>query len=287
MSTVLVTGAAGAVGARLLPALREAGWRIRALVHRRPVAAADERVAGDLLDEDSLRAAAAEVDAVVHLAAVTHARRAGVYDRVNREGTAALARAARAAGVRRFVHVSTRAIAREGGAYSRSKAEAEEVVRRFLPEATIVRLPEVFGAGGTEGADAILAAASTGRPVLIVGDGSQELRPVHVADVVSALVAALTSPAAPGRTYTLGGEATTVRGFAEAAVAAHGGRSRVVSIPEPLVLAASVAARIVPLPLYPDQLARLRAPKSEPDDRSGEDLGFAPRPFVDVLAGAS
>jgi NADH dehydrogenase len=274
--TVLVTGAAGGLGRALLPALRDRGWTVRALVHRRPVAGADEQFAGDLGDAASLERAAAGVDAVLHLAARTHARRAADYVEANVEGTRRLL----AAGVPRFLHVSTRAIGEGGGGYSESKRAAERLVEGSGAAWTIVRLPEVYGAGSAEGVDAIIDSARKGGVIPVVGRGDDEVCPVHVDDVTVALAAALDAP--PGRTYTLAGECTTTRAFAEACVA-HFGGGRIVSVPVAAVRALSLAARVAPLPLYPDQLARLRAPKPPPTPEAGPDLGFAPRPLRDGL----
>jgi hypothetical protein len=44
-----------------------------------------------------------------------------------------------------------------------------------------------------------------------------------------------------------------------------------------------LAARFLPLPFYPDQLARLRAPKPPPSPEAAADLGFAPRPLREGL----
>jgi NADH dehydrogenase len=280
---VLVTGAAGGVGRSLLPALDAAGWRTRALVRRRPVTGADEAVPGDLRDGASLAAAVRGADSVVHLAAVTHARSARAYEAVNVAGTRNLLAAARSAGIRRFVHVSTRAVDPAGGAYSRSKAEAERVVREAGVPFTIVRLPEVYGAGGREGVDDVIARARAGRPVPIVGDGSHEVCPVALADAVAALVGALDAEAALGNTYTLAGECMTVRTFAERCAAIFGSRIRLVRVPVPAVAALAALARFVPLPLYPDQLARLRTPKASASDAARSDLGFRPRPLEEAL----
>ncbi len=129
-STILVTGASGALGDRLVPLLRSRGYTVRALVHTQPVAGADELARGDLLDAASLDDAVAGTDAVLHLAARTHARSTADYRLVNVTGTENLARAAAAAGTRRFVYVSTRAISADGGGYSVSKRDAEAVVAR-------------------------------------------------------------------------------------------------------------------------------------------------------------
>jgi nucleoside-diphosphate-sugar epimerase len=274
--TVLVTGAAGGLGRALIPVLRSRDWRVRALVHRRAVEAADEQVAGDLGDAASLRAGATGADAVLHLAARTHARRTADYFEANVEGTRRLL----AAGVPRFVHVSTRAIGEGGGGYSDSKRQAEQLVERSGAEWTIVRLPEVYGAGGAEGVDRIIDGARRGGAIPLVGAGTDEICPVHVDDVTAALAAALDAPA--GRTYTLAGECMTTRAFADACVGMFGG-GRVVRVPVAALRALGVASRVAPLPLYPDQLARLRAPKPPPSPEAGPDLGFAPRPLRDGL----
>ncbi len=283
---VFVTGAAGAIGARLLPALRAAGWRTRVLVHRREVEDADEQVRGDLADAASLRTGATGAAAVLHLAARTHARREGEYRAINVDGTARMLAAARDAGVDRFVHVSTRAISPQGGAYSRTKLEAEDLVRAAPVEHAIVRIPEVYGAGGREGVDDMLRRAARGSAIPVVGRGADVLCPVHVDDVTGPLVEALSAPAAAGRTYTLAGECHTAREVAEACASAYGARARTVGVPAPVVRLACAGARFLPLPLYPDQLARLRAEKPAPSPEAGSDLGFAPRPLAEGLRDA-
>jgi NADH dehydrogenase len=278
-AVVLVTGAAGGLGSALVPVLREHGWRVRALGHRRPVAAADETVHGDLADQASLERAVAGAHAVLHLAARTHARRAADYDAVNAMGTQALLGAAERAGARRFVHVSTRAISAAGGAYSRSKLAAEQQVEGSRLEWTIVRLPEVYGMGSEEGVDDIIGRARRGAAIPVVGRGDDVVCPVHVDDVTSALAAAVSAPAAARRIYTLAGECLSVRRFAEACIEASGERSRIVGVPVPALRVLGLAARLVPLPLYPDQLARLRAPKPAGSPEAHAELGFASRPL--------
>lgn len=281
---VLLTGASGGIGGALLPALRAAGWTTRCLVHRRPVDGADELVPGDLRDGESLTRAVLGVDAIVHLAATTHARSTVAYDRVNVDGTRALVRAAAATAVVRFLHVSTRAISPEGGAYSRSKLRAEDVVRNSGIEHVIVRLPEIYGLGGSEGVDDILSRAQRGSAIPVVGSGSDEICPVHADDVIPPLVAALVSPSAANRAYTLAGECMSVREFAERCNAAFGSRGRIVGIPRLVVSAAAVGSRLLPLPIFPDQLTRLRAPKPEVSPEACEHLGFEPQALEAHLA---
>ena len=280
---VLLTGAAGGIGRVLIPGLRAQGWHVRCLVHRRPAPDADEVVAGDLADPDSLARAVHGAHAVVHLAARTHARREIEYAEANVEGTRRLLTAAAATGVARFVHVSTRAIDASGGAYSRSKLAAERLVAASGLAWTIVRLPEVYGAGSAEGVDDVIARARRGAPIAVIGRGEDVVCPVHVDDVVGALAAAVDAPAAAARLYTLAGDCMTMRELADVSAQTFGQRSRIVSVPSTVLRVLSHVARVLPLPLYPDQFERLRAPKPPRSPEAQADLGFAPCALGDGL----
>lgn len=283
-ATVLVTGATGALGSRAVQRLRSMRWTVRCLVRSRSVEGADELVHGDLRDGTSLEAAVRGAGCVLHLAAVTHARRARAYLETNHAGTERLVAAAERAGIRRFVHVSTRAVSESGGAYSLSKHMAESVVRRATMEHTIIRLPELYGLGGTEGVDRMLDLARKGASIPLVGDGGDELCPMYADDAVHALTAALTVPAAARKTYTLGGECMTVRAFAEASVGALSSSSRLLPIPVAVVAALGWMGRVLPVPVYPDQLARLRCEKPPVSPEAEPELGFTARTLAQGLA---
>lgn len=276
---VLVTGAAGKLGAIICEALQADGWRVRALRHRRTPPVYDELAEGSLEKIAELSAASKGVDAVLHLAAVTHARRAATYHDVNVRGTSNLVEAARAADVARLVFVSTRAISPDGGAYSRSKSEAELIVTTSGLPYAIVRLPEVYGVGGAEGVDNVIERARTNRLIPLVAAGAAQVCPVHVDDVVQSLVRALESRDALGKTYTLAGECMTLGAFTSACIEALRSTSSVVALPTPGVRALGMLSRFLPLPIYPDQLSRLLAPKPTVSLDAAKDLGFAARPL--------
>ncbi len=112
---ILVSGASGFIGSGLVSALAAQGHEVSALM--RPSASAEflngvafTRVAGDILDLDSLKRACKNQDAVYHLAGLTAARNREEYFKFNAEGTKNLAAAAIASGsVKRFVFVSSMA----------------------------------------------------------------------------------------------------------------------------------------------------------------------------------
>lgn len=272
--TVLVTGASGAIGRRVVRELRARGWRTRALVHRRDPPEVDERANGSLADRAALDRAVDGATAVLHLAGVTHSRDPKAYEGINAEGTATLAAAAASANIERFVHVSTRAASVSGGQYSLSKLRAEETVSRSALEHVIVRLAEVYGAGGNEGVDRIIRATRRGSLVPLVGNGSEVICPIYVDDVVDAIAGALEAPTASGKTYTVGGDCIAISAFVAECKRVFESRSRTVKIPIAAVEVAGVASRWLPLPLYPDQLARLRSPKEAPTPVAESVLGF-------------
>ncbi|WP_343692370.1 NAD-dependent epimerase/dehydratase family protein [Chitinophaga sp.] len=128
---ILVTGATGKVGRRLVPRLLAKGYDISILV-RDAAKATDliemgaKAITGDLYVPSTLPPAVAGMDAVIHLAALfrTFTDNEGII-RTNREGSIALAQAALEAGVKRFVFTSTSNV--YGAGYGRPAREDENV----------------------------------------------------------------------------------------------------------------------------------------------------------------
>src|SRR4051812_27020788 len=240
---VLLTGASGRIGTRLLKAMQASGIRVRALIHERPARLADESVTGSITNPEGLRDAAEGASAILHLAAVTHARSGADYERTNVDGTRNLVRAASESGDPHFVLISSRAVDRRGGPYSQSKFEAEEIVRSSGLRYTIIRLPELYGVRGREGLDRIVGSAQGGRPILIAGRGDELVCPMHVDDAVAACMGGLRRDPVQGKTYTLAGPCLSLRAFAERARETYGTTSALVRVPLTALMAASQAAK--------------------------------------------
>src|SRR6478672_2727974 len=94
MSTLLLTGATGLVGSRLLPRLADAGFACRVLVRSEVEPPPNtSAVRGDLGDPGSLAQAVEGVDAVIHLAALFRTEDEDAIWRANRDGTRHLTQA--------------------------------------------------------------------------------------------------------------------------------------------------------------------------------------------------
>jgi dihydroflavonol-4-reductase len=236
--TAFVTGASGFVGANLVRALLDGGWRVRALV-RAEAPALDglpfERIAGDLFTP-ALAGAMRGCDAVFHVAAtysLWHRDRAEMQ-RANVEGTRAVLAAARAAGVPRTVHTSSVAAigVRSGaepadetyqsprdaliGAYKRSKFDAEAEAMRAAREGqdvVVVNPTTPVGPWDTKPTPTgeIIVRFLTGRMPAYVDTG---LNLVDVRDVAAGHIAAYERGVA-GERYILGAENLTLREMLE------------------------------------------------------------------------
>lgn len=161
--TILVTGATGLVGARLLPRLAEAGMTCRALVRSgkdSPVGI--ETVEGDLFDPASLERAVDGVSAIIHLAAVFRTQDTDLIWKSNLDGTRGLIAAAETyAPNARFIMSSTSNVYHKDNAhpgretdpvepehaYPASKVAAEKAVRESSLNWSILRFPFVYGDG--------------------------------------------------------------------------------------------------------------------------------------------
>lgn len=199
--TILVTGATGKVGSRLVKRLAARGDRVRALVRDRARASLGDQVElaiGDLLDPGSLTAAVAGVDAVVHCAAFFRGATPEQAHAVNDLGTQHLARAAVAAGVGRFVFTSTGLVYGPGGGRLASESDAcapiaaypvsKLAAERFLLaieglDVRVLRLPFVYGDGDAHIAEAV--------PMMRTFPPAQRMSLGHHADIAQAVALVL------------------------------------------------------------------------------------------------
>lgn len=314
--TVVVTGAAGHLGANLVRALLARGDVVRALVHRRAEALAGlgpglELVRGSVCDAASLASAFAGAELVYHLAGVISidGDRDGLVEAVNVAGTAKVARACREQGAR-LVHVSSVhafdmapldqvlsedrpqvADSPAHSAYDRSKARGELAVRRELDaglDAVILNPTGILGPHdfGPSRLGRLVGDLACGRlPALL--DGGFDF--VDARDVVEGLLAAA-ARGRRGHNYVLGNRWCGLRELAELVHAAGGAR------PPRLVVPTGLAELGVPFargwsrlggtePLFTSEsLAVLVSNRSISSAKARAELGYGPRPLAETIA---
>jgi len=210
---ILVTGATGFVGPKVVRALRDQDRPVRCLVREPSAGSAEllaawgcELVQGDMTDAASLRRAVEGCEVVVHLVAIRQGREE-LFRRVMEQGTRDLVAAAKEAGVRRFVLMSALGTSEETKdlvPYYHAKWESEQAVIGSGLEHVIFRPSFIFGRdGGILVTFKRLARIAPVTPV--IGSGRQRIQPIWVDDVAAYFAAGVEKPEAGGRVFELGG----------------------------------------------------------------------------------
>ena len=265
-SRIVVTGATGFIGSRLVTRARAAGLEVRtysrSLQGITPDVPPAERFVGTLPCNPPAGLLDG-ADAVVHCAGWVSGRRTDEAEAVNVRGTLHLAECAARAGVGTFVFLSTQsATPAAASAYGRSKLAAEQALAsRFSagPMAVVIlRLGLVTGPG-TRGLYPRLARLARRAPLVPIVAADALVQPIHLDDVCTALLrCAERGQELRGRTLCLGWQRTlTLERFVRALSEARSGRRKpVVPVPPPAVaLAVHLAERLgIPAPVTSENL---------------------------------
>jgi uncharacterized protein YbjT (DUF2867 family)/uncharacterized protein YndB with AHSA1/START domain len=206
---ILLTGATGYIGGRLVPRLVEAGHRVRCLA-RDPARLAGrhwlprvEVMVGDCLQRETLPAAMAGVDTAFYL---VHSM-AGGYDFEERDVTAArnFAAMARAAGVQRIIYLGGLGDPATGlSDHLRSRQATGAALRETGVPITEFRAAVIVGSGSLS--FEIIRCLTERVPVMICPKWVfTRVQPIAISNVLDYLAAALDTPESAGRVLEIGG----------------------------------------------------------------------------------
>ena len=210
---VLLTGATGYVGGRLLPVLEQAGVRVRCLA-RRPeylrqrVGPGVEVVQGDCLDPASLAPALAGVHTAYYLVHSLGTR--GSFEEQDRDAARNFGEAARAAGVERIVYLGGLGNSDDErlSPHLRSRQETGEALRAPGVPVIEFRASIILGSGSLS--YELIRALVERLPVMLCPAWVRiPAQPIAIEDVVTYLRAALDLPPGPHRTVEIGGADVT------------------------------------------------------------------------------
>ncbi|HWM54380.1 MAG TPA: NAD(P)H-binding protein [Solirubrobacterales bacterium] len=290
---LLLTGATGSIGSRLLPLLLERGEDVRCLV-REPRRLGERRVdvqialgdLGEMSDPYLVRQALRGVDTVVHLAATIRDQPPHRIEELNGLATVRLLRAAERSGVKRFVFFSALdASATQRTRFFRAKWLAEQAVRSSALETTVFAPSIVYDRSDPW---VTLLKRFSFLPVMPVsGEGQARFQPIWAADAARCVVAALDRD---GRDrYELAGPETLSYDEMSDLVSRVAGRPRpLVHLPLPLVRSGLIALRSIfgeaVFATWEEAELMEVAMVSERGTADAEDLGVMPRRMGDVLA---
>jgi nucleoside-diphosphate-sugar epimerase len=312
---ILVTGATGAIGPRVVSELCAEGFRVRTLsMDRIPTNILPDRVqirVGNINDVGAVRAAVEDVDAVIHMAALLHNPLAATedeYERINVGGTANLVEAVAKADVKRILFISTIAVyGRSQGCvftegsipkpdtpYARSKLAAEKAVldakgSKGQDIGVVLRLAAVYGSR-VRGNYERLVKSLAARRFIPIGDGSNRRSLVYDRDLAYAARLAVEHPGATGKIFNVSdGELHTLGDVISAICQALGRNNPHIHLPaRPARFAAGIVERLARRVGCKPPIARSMIDKYTEDvivdsSRIRKELGFAPK--YGLLAG--
>ncbi|GAB3016734.1 NAD(P)H-binding protein [Nocardioides flavus (ex Wang et al. 2016)] len=203
MATVLVTGATGFIGRRLVPALLDAGHDVRAMT-RRPDSydGPGEPVGADVADRASLDAALRGVDVAVYL---VHSLDDPDFERKDAEAARNFSAAAAGAGVKQIVYMGGLGDDDDDlSAHLRSRREVEHLLGGDGVPVTVLRAAIVVGHGGISWE--ITRQLVKNLPAMVVPKWVHtRTQPIALDDVVRYVVGVVDHPDAIGRVFEIGG----------------------------------------------------------------------------------
>jgi uncharacterized protein YbjT (DUF2867 family) len=235
---VLVTGATGYIGGRLVPRLLEAGHEVRCLVRApgklagRPWREEIEVVAGDLMDPESVRAALEGVEAAYYL--VHSMGHSEDFAEADLRAARTFRQAAADAGVGQIVYLG--GLGEDDGrlsAHLRSRQEVGRVLAAGSVPVTELRAAIIIGSGSAS--FEMVRALAEVLPVMVTPKWVNRTRcqPIAIRDVLGYLIGVLGREEALGRVFEIGGpDVLTYREIMNVYAEVAGLRRRViVSVP--------------------------------------------------------
>jgi len=188
---VVITSANSATGLMLIPVLKAAGHHTVGLV-RKPVDTGADEVITNWMEAPAAREALGTADVIVHLSGELNAKNERLYAAANLDTTRIVAEYGRA---EKVIYLSyPHASPGEKNFYLRFKGEAEELLRRTGIPLVIFRCPVIIDAPDRASKIDVLFRSRRGRPVPVIGNGWQMMRPVYRGSVVEAIAAAVGAP---------------------------------------------------------------------------------------------
>jgi len=249
---ILLTGASGFIGSKVAAALDRAGHRVRPVSRSHGVDFCRMQNPDDWLPHLD------GIDAVINSVGIIGERGNQRFDALHHRAPVALFRACRQTGLRRVLQISALGADETAfSAYHLSKRAADDCLRGLDLDWFVLRPSLIYGRGGKSAALFMRLASLPMIPV--IGDGRQDLQPVHISDVVATVLTCLTSTESRKTLDIVGDETFTFAEWLQTMRHAQSlPRAQELRIPFALAMAGAYLGRYVNPILQPENLRMLK-----------------------------
>ena len=207
---ILVSGASGYIGGRLVPELLHRGYTVRAIVRGDPFAYSTtwesaEIVKADALRKEDLQAALSGIDSAYYL---IHSLHLGPkeFEKADIQAACNFRDAAQEQGVKRIIYLGGLGDLRSGlSSHLRSRLEVAEELKKGKVPVTTLRAAVIIGSGSAS--YEILQHLVRKLPFMLIPDWAKnKCQPIGIRDVIKYLVGVLEVPQTQGKSFDIGGK---------------------------------------------------------------------------------
>ena len=288
---ITIFGGSGFIGSRLSHRLASANVDVRVVTRSvKPInqpTAHIQQLVYPTLDETSIMKAADDADTVINLIGILYETSRQTFQDIHVNLADRIARVAKKNGTVNFVQMSALGADSQSQAiYARTKAAGENAVRRYFPNAIIIRPSIVFGA--EDNFFNLFAKMVKFSPVLpLIGGGHSKFQPVFVDDVAEAITRSLDLPNMQGQILELGGPSIyTFRQLLELLLKTLNKKRILIPLPWALANIEAMLLELLPHPLLTrDQIKLLQTDNVILNNQSKtfHDLGITPANVESII----
>jgi len=277
---ILVTGATGFTGKRVLPLLKGKG-HVRCFVRKGSDSGGikdlgDETVYGDLGDPNSLRKAMDGRDTLINIVSLGFGHAPGII------------RTAEEAGIKRAVFISTTSLFTRLNAGAKNiRQKAEDHIRSSSLDWTILRPTMIYGAPDDRNMIRLIRVIDKWPCIPVFGSGEYLQQPVYVDDVAEAIITVLDNKNTVHREFNISGkDAYTYNEIIDLTSTAIGKNIIKIRIPYKISVGlAKIYEKITKNTIITsEQIMRLNENKDFEHSLAREVFGFSPISFQEGIA---